>query len=167
MASRTDGRTLDEQPAVSTQGIDRIHDSPLWHQRIVGIPRLPCSGDVNATRAGHSPSRNRKNRDSSILQRCSEGANHARQFYCPVSTQGNAARRKCEPNSIGPAILMHFHSPSSFSASQTMEISSVVRVMEVIPDVALGTLSPRRTSDGISSVEAYFLMENVRPRTSR
>lgn len=49
VASRMDGGALDEQPTVSAQGIDRIHDFSLWYQHIVGIPALPCSGDVVAT----------------------------------------------------------------------------------------------------------------------
>jgi len=61
--SRSNGGALDEQPAVSAQCIDRVCDFPLWHQHIVGIP-----------------SRNRKHRNSSILQRYCKGANHARKF---------------------------------------------------------------------------------------
>lgn len=164
VASRTDGGTFKEQPTISAQGTDRIHNFSLWDQHIVGIPTLPCSGAVVTTRKSYSPGRNRKDWDSSILQRCCKGTNHPRQFYCPVSIQESAARRKYEPNSIGPAILIHFQSPSSFSASQTMEISSAVRVIEIIADFALETLNSWRALD---SVETYFLMENVCPRTSR
>lgn len=48
-----------------------------------------------------------------------------------------------------------------------MEISSTVRVIEMIPEVAFGEVSSQRILDGISSVEVYFLIENVCAKTSK